>query len=77
MMCDKLREYLKEHLKKKLNVEIIDDDKGNLKIVFALIKFFCLFGMNQLIFVPNTYIILLFINYNVQRTIYYFTIFFS
>jgi len=33
MMCDKLREYLKDHLKKKLNVEIIDDDKGNLKIV--------------------------------------------
>ncbi|KAL5233346.1 hypothetical protein ACI65C_000756 [Semiaphis heraclei] len=30
MMCDKLREYLKDHLKKKLNVdlEIIDDDKG-------------------------------------------------
>jgi len=38
MMCDKLREYLKEHLKKKLNVDIIDDDKGNLKIVFALMK---------------------------------------
>ncbi|VVC40459.1 Hypothetical protein CINCED_3A004190 [Cinara cedri] len=26
-MCDKLREYLKDHLKKKLNVELIDDDK--------------------------------------------------
>lgn len=35
MMCDKLREYLKDHLKKKLNVEleIIDDDKGNLNII--------------------------------------------
>jgi len=42
MMCDKLREYLKDHLKKKLNVEIIDDDKGNLKIVllFAMLNYF-------------------------------------
>lgn len=29
-MCDKLREYLKDHLKKKLNVDIIDDEKGNI-----------------------------------------------
>lgn len=32
-MCDKLREYLKDHLKKKLNVELIDDDKGNIKVI--------------------------------------------
>lgn len=29
-MCDRLREYLKDHLKKKMNVEIIGDDKGNI-----------------------------------------------
>lgn len=29
-ICDKLREYLKDHLKKKLNVELIEDDKGGI-----------------------------------------------
>lgn len=37
-MCDKLREYLKDHLKKKLNIEIIDDDKGNYLIKFLFFK---------------------------------------
>ncbi|XP_050523124.1 RING finger protein 207-like [Daktulosphaira vitifoliae] len=32
-LCDKLREYLKDHLKKKLNVEIFDEEaKGSRKI---------------------------------------------
>jgi len=32
-MYDKLREYLKDHLKKKLNVEIIEDDKGKINML--------------------------------------------
>lgn len=41
-MCDRLREYLKDHLKKKINIEIIRDEKGNTNIYFRIIFHFLL-----------------------------------